>query len=331
MARSPALSRISAIMLALASFSAGSAQSYSQSRSTNEMFDPIKVVNGIQIDRAACARLEKEETAVWVDVDGKGYCIRYYAAGLERSGASNPVAAIWLNGDVLGPSGKNADKRQKGFGPAKMIAQQRELFGRFGVPSLFLARPGTYGSSGKHHTMRGRPVEARIVEAALDAIVKRYQIRSLSLGGHSGGGTLVAELLARRNDLRCAVISSGASAYRAYLEARGLAKPGATLTRFDPYESLDRISRDSRRRIFVIGDPREKNVPFSAQKLYFDGLVSRGHAAWLVPLERATDARHHGLVDFGETAMEMCATGADAETIIGTLNTMPDPKPRLTN
>lgn len=164
--------------------------------------------------------MEKEETAVWVEVNDKGYCIRYYAAGLRPPGAPNPIAAIWLNGDVLGPSGKNADKRQKGFGPAVMIAQERELFGQYGVPSIFLARPGTYGSSGKHYTMRGRPIEATVVNAALDAIVKRYKIESLSLGGHSGGGTLVAELLARRSDLRCAVISSGASAYRAYLEAK---------------------------------------------------------------------------------------------------------------
>lgn len=329
MPRLPARPTISAFALTLILLLVSSWPTHSRSSLTDEVFDPIKVVNGIKISRSACAKLEKEETAVWVEVGGTGYCVRYYAAGLKPSGASNAIAAIWLNGDVLGPGGKNADKRQKGFGPAAMIAQERELFGRFAVPSIFLARPGTYGSSGKHYAMRGRPVEATVVNAALDAIMKRYEIGSLSLGGHSGGGTLVAELLGRRSDLRCAVISSGASAYRAYLEARGLAKPGDVLTRFDPSESLDRIPADSRRRIFIIGDPREKNVPFSAQKRYFDGLSSHGHAAWLVPLERAADARHHDLVDFGETAMG--AAGADAETIIGTLNNMPDPQPRLTN
>lgn len=83
--------------------------------------------------------------------------------------------------------------------------------------------------------------------------------------------------------------------------------------------------------IFVIGDPREKNVPFSAQKLYFDGLTARGHSAWLIPLERATDARHHDLVDFGETANEMCAAGAASTKIIATLNAMPEQPPRRTN
>ena len=307
------------------------ASAFSQSQSSVDMFDPVAVVNGIQINRAGCAVFEREETAIWVEADGQSICMRYYASGLKPGPTANPIAAIWLNGDVLGPNGRDADKHQKGFGPAAMIEQEKRLSARFDVPSIFLGRPGTYGSAGKHYTMRGRPIEAKLVNAALDALRKRYRIQEWSLGGHSGGGTLVAEMLARRNDLRCAVISSGASAYRAYLVARGLAKPGDASARFDPYVSLDRVQEDASRRIFVIGDPREKNVPFSAQKLYFDGLIARGHAAWLIPLERATDARHHDLVDFGETATEMCAAGASTDSIIETLKAMPDQQPRLAN
>lgn len=330
------MSRITALLngfttVVMIAVGLNSAPAFSQSRASDDMFDPVAVVNGIQIGRAACAKLEREETAIWVETNGQTACLRYYAAGLRPAPAQNPIAAIWLNGDVLGPGGKNADKRQKGFGPAVMIEQEKRLFARFNVPSIFLGRPGTYGSSGKHHTMRGRPIEANLVYAALDALKRRYNIQSWSLGGHSGGGTLVAEMLARRNDLRCAIISSGASAYRAYLVARGLAKPGDVLTRFDPYTSLNRVPVDAGRRIFMIGDPREKNVPFSAQKLYFDGLVARGYAAWLIPLERATDARHHDLVDFGETATEMCAAGASTDSVIGTLKAMPDQPSRLTN
>jgi len=306
-------------------------------------FDPVAVVNGIEIGRSECAALEQRDTAIWVEVDGQGWCLRYYAAGLSSAAGLQPgagiqpgvtpvpVVAIWLNGDVLGPKGNDATKRQSGFGPTEMVALERGLAARFGVPSIYLGRPGTYGSAGKHFTLRGRPLEARLVDAALDGLKARYRIESWALGGHSGGGTLVAEMLARRADIRCAVISSGASAYRAYLEARGLIKPGETLTRFDPYQSLDRVPADPKRRIFVIGDPRETNVPFVAQRRYFEGLTSRGHAAWLVPLERATDARHHDLVDFGETANGLCAAGASTETIISTLNGMPEQGPRLTN
>lgn len=302
-----------------------------QSVPESENFDPVVVVNGITISRMACAALATKDTAIWVDIEGQGHCLRYYAAGLKAAPGPNPIVAVWMNGDVLGPKGNNADKRQKGFGPVAMVSLEQRLSDRFGVPSIFLARPGTYGSAGKHYTMRGRPIEAALIDAALDGLKVRYGIRSLALAGHSGGGTLVAEMLARRNDLRCAVISSGASAYRAYLEARHLIKPGDPIGRFDPYRSLDKVAPDSKRRIFVVGDPRETNVPFSAQQLYFKGLVDHGHAAWLLPLARATDSRHHDLVDFGETANGMCAAGAETKTIIKALEGMPEQGPRLTN
>jgi pimeloyl-ACP methyl ester carboxylesterase len=302
---------------------AGAAQA--QSRPEAKSFDPAAVVAGIAIDKRQCAAFEGTETAIWVD----GYCLRYYAAGLAQR--ANPIATLWLNGDILGPKGDNADKRQKGIGPATMTAQMDALSRRFGVPAIFLGRPGTYGSAGKHHAMRGRKIEADLIAAAIDALKSRYGIREWELGGHSGGGTLVGEMLARRDDLRCAVISSGAVAYRAYLEARGLIKPGATLTRFDPYVSLDSVPKNPARRVFVIGDPRETNVPFATQKLYYDGLVARGHTATLIPLARASDARHHDLVDFAETALGLCAGGASDDAIVRALSTLPDPPPRVTN
>lgn len=304
---------------------------FAQSTSSEGDFDPVAVVNGIEISRADCAKLEADNTAIWVDVGGRTACIRYYAAGLKPAPESNRVAAVWMNGDVLGPSGRNADRRQSGFGPQHMIELEQRLSSRFEVPSIYLGRPGTYGSAGKHYTTRGRPIEAQLINAALDGIKSRYKIQAYALGGHSGGGTLVAEMLARRNDLQCAVISSGASAYRAYLEARGLIRPGEALSRFDPYDSLDRVPESRARRVFVIGDPRETNVHFSAQQLYFQGLKERGHAAWLIPLERARDSRHHDLVDFGETANWMCASGASTDRIIATLQNLPEPAPRPSN
>lgn len=302
-----------------------------QSRVGAGDFDPVAVVNGITIPTSECAALEAAETAIRVTVAGQGACLRYYAAGLRPAPGPNPIAALWLNGDVLGPHGNNARRRQSGFGPSAMVAQVGQLAGRYGVPFIFLGRPGTYGSEGRHHTMRGRPIEAAWIDAALTALKARYGIGAWALGGHSGGGTLVAEMLARRDDLRCAVISSGAAAHRAYREARGIMPAGAAMDRFDPYASLNRIPDDPARRILVIGDPRETNVPFATQRLYYEGLVAHHHAAWLLPLERATDARHHGLVDFGETATGLCAAGAATQVILDTLEGMPEQPPRLTN
>ncbi|MGY2051740.1 alpha/beta hydrolase family protein [Methylobacterium sp. JK268] len=302
----------------------------SQSSPEDTPFDPAAVVRGIVIDREACRVLERAETAVWIVAGGRGACLRYYAAGLAPAPGPNSVAALWLNGDVLGGKGDNADKHQRGIGPRDMVEQERRLSARFGVPWIFLGRPGSYGSAGRHFTTRGRPIELDLVDAAIEALKARYGIRSWALGGHSGGGTLVAALLARRHDLRCGIISSGAAAYQAYLKAHGL-DHGERLTRFDPAQALDAVPTDPGRRVFVIGDPRETNVVFSSQTLYYEGLVSRGHAARLVPLRRATDARHHGLVDFSETATGLCASGAATETIVRTLEAMPEQQPRITN
>ncbi|CAO3414998.1 alpha/beta hydrolase family protein [Azospirillum endophyticum] len=302
---------------------------HGQSRPNEEYFSNATAAAGKTITRKRCAELEALETANWVEVGGSGECLRYYAAGLKPD--ANPMVAAWMHGDIMG---SKPDKigHQEGLSVAGMIEQERRLSDRFGVPFLFLARPGAYGSSGKFWTMRHTPREAALMNAHLDLLKKRYGIREWSLGGSSAGGTLTAEFLARRTDLRCAVISSGASAYQAYLTARNattrLAKPE---TWFDPYRSLDRIAKDPARRIFVIGDPRETNVLFRTQRLYFDGLAGRGHAAWLVPLERARPPRFHGLVDFGETATGLCAQGTDTDSLLRTLETMPDQPERISN
>ena len=158
-------------------------------------FDPVAVVNGIEIGRSECAALEQRDTAIWVEADRQGWCLRYYAGGLSpaaglqpgagvQPGATPvPVAAIWLNGDVLGPKGNDATKRQSGFGPTEMVALERELAARFGVPSIYLGRPGTYGSAGKHFTLRGRPLEARLVDAALDGLKAPVVLPFFMTGG----------------------------------------------------------------------------------------------------------------------------------------------------
>jgi pimeloyl-ACP methyl ester carboxylesterase len=294
------------------------------------MFDPASAVGGITISREACSALEKQETAAWVQVDGTGYCLRYFAWGLKPAPGPNPLVAGWLHGDIMGGHERIADKHMKGLGVNAMVDQERELSQRFGVPFVFLARPGSYGSAGRHFTMRSRMIEGKLVNAFLDALKVRYGIKSWALGGHSGGGTQVAEMLNDRTDLRCAIISSGASAYRAYLRAHHSPRADSPLM-LDPYSGIGKIPDVPDRRIFVIGDPREENVYFNTQKLYFDGLQKKGLQAWLVPLEKAPPPEYHSLVDFGETATGLCANGTPTDQITKTLQGMPDQKQRISN
>jgi hypothetical protein len=87
--------------------------SLAQSVPDNEMFDPANVINGIQIAPSACEDMERRQTAVWVSVDGRGYCLRYYAAGLTPNGP-NPLVAAWMSGDVMGVQGVSVINRALG-------------------------------------------------------------------------------------------------------------------------------------------------------------------------------------------------------------------------
>ena len=301
---------------------------HAQSRPDNEMFDPVKVINGMQIAPSTCEEMNQRQTAVWVHVDGQGYCLRYYAAGLNPGGP-NPLVAAWMPGDVMG--GSKSVGHQKGLGVTSMIEQSRTLASRHGAPYIFLARPGTYGSAGKHYDVRHTPLEARLVEAQIGALKARYHIDRWVFGGHSGGGTLAAELLARRSDIQCAVPFLPAAAYRARLEKRGFVNRLKTEVFFDPYNSIDRIPEQPGRRIFLIADPRDTNIPFSTQQLYVDGLKKRRLEAWLLPLQKAHAPKYHSLVDFGETATGMCASGATTNSILQKLNDMPQQSDRLSN
>ena len=320
--------RLFNIVIATLAFSIFPVGANAQSLPDPEMFDPAKVIAGIEIERSDCEKMEAKQTAVWIKVEGKGYCLRYYASGLNSNGP-NPVVAAWLPGDVMG--GPKSVGHQKGIGVASMIAQSKSLSDRYGVPWIFVARPGSYGSPGKHYEIRHKPLEAKLVAAEIDALKERYRIGHWALGGHSGGGTLVAEFLARRDDIQCAVLSSAAAAYRERLKQRGFTKRLKSEVFFDPYDTLDQIPGQPDRRIFVLADPRETNIPFATQKLYFDGLKARGHTAWMLPLEKALAPKYHSLVDFGEAATGMCANGTQTKAILQSLQDMPSQSERITN
>lgn len=140
-----------------------------QSQPDPELFDGAKVVKGVSINRETCARFEREQTAVWVEADGDAQCLRYYAFGLDPR-RPNPRAVGWMQGDVVGGPESVRARHQEGLGVTSMIAQMRHLSERYGAPFVFIARPGAYGSSGKHEPTTSTRHEAALVQAQMDAI-----------------------------------------------------------------------------------------------------------------------------------------------------------------
>jgi hypothetical protein len=135
----------------------------------------------------------------------------------------------------------------------------------------------------------------------------------------------------RRDDIRCAVISSGAASFRAYLRAHGLDKAAGAPDALDPISRVGAIRPDPARRILVIGDPRDENVYFWTQQRYFEALEKQNLAAELLPLQKGEPPEFHSLVDLAETATGLCANNTATPTIVDTLHAMPAQQERVSN
>ncbi len=322
--RTGLLARASALLFA----AAWSASAAAQSVGTSEVFDAAaEGTRGNRISSQRCREFEHEQTAVWITVHGKGWCLRYYAFGFGRQ---NPVAAGWLHGDILGgATGKGPAGHQKGLGSAAMVRQERDLSLKYHMPFAFLARPGSYGSAGYHGAIRHTVLEADLVAAEVQALTVRYGVQSWVLGGHSGGGSLVAEMLDRRRDIGCAVVSSGAPDINAY-EAMHRIKM-TTSGPLNAVADVARMPRTPNQRVIVMGDPRDKNVFWPLQQHYAGVLKARGAKVTLLPLERGLPPEYHSLVTLAETATGLCAQGVPTPRIQAELQAMPSQEPRESN
>ena len=236
--------------------------------------------------------------SVWVVVDGKGDCVRYFSAGLKTS---NPLVHVWFHGDRMrqkrGPYERNT--------PEFLQISAANTYKQFDIPYIRISRPGTYGSSG-YHGDRRLPRESKIINAALSELKKKYKIQKFALSGQSGGGHVVASLLTMRSDVSCAVITSGVTAVRHRIE---LKKWTADATGhngyFDPIDHVGKIQNLPGLRIFVVGDPSDTNVEFDTQESFFDALRQRGLKAWLVR-GKARGGKHHSLAWLGFEVMNWC-------------------------
>jgi hypothetical protein len=275
-------------------------------KATDGNFLPSDVLNGTKSSQEACTG-----SAVWVVVDGEGDCIAYYAAGLE---AHNPRAVIFFQGDLItrywddrgNTTGQSVYPGYTQDSPANEAKFAARWAAKLDVPYIFLARPGTFGSSGDHKERR-RMREVLLVDAAISAIKQRHQIDSLVIVGQSSGGHLVGAMLAMRHDISCAVAASGVTAVRRRVELQGWPADATGFQDYwDPADHVDEIKPAPGLRIFVIGDPHDLNVPFPAQNYWFDLLKKRGLDAVLMT-GTATDPQHHGLATTGRTIAGLCA------------------------
>jgi hypothetical protein len=283
----------------------------------SESFEAAQALNGSFSSPEHCARVPD---SLWVEVHGKGDCIRYYAHGL--AGSESPTVLVYFSGDVMLRTTKGVRYVTQSYlsvSPMEIGKDMAKWSADSGRPTLYLARPGIYGSSGDHN-MRRTHREIELMDRALDMLKERYNIASFILTGHSAGGQIAAALLNRRADVAASVVSSAlvsAKQVAAYWEYKREI-PGRLLydarSYYDPVDEIGRIRREPRPEIYVISDPEDRVVPFYSQLYY----VRRLRAAGLKPhhiYANAPGPQHHLLAGHAKRAATLFAQGKSAKEI----------------
>lgn len=214
---------------------------------------------------------------VRVEIDGKADVLAFYGAAPEGT-PTNPV--IFLRGDVV-------EKRDTGIVVSEgytattaydVQAVAEQMCASFARPFVHLGRPGILGSSGQHLDRR-RPREAALVDMALTRLKEHFGWRRLNLVGQSGGGHLVAALIARRADIGCAVIASGNTAVAQRIRENGWTTDiTGHADFFDPIDHVAEVARHPPEKIIALTDPHDGIVSASVQTAYVEALRRVGVA-----------------------------------------------------
>lgn len=272
-------------------------------------FTAEQAMHGVQATEAECAKVAP---AVWARADsGEAECIRYWTAGFSGDGAKSAV--VYIPGDQLVGSGVDPSYTQRS--PATMQRLAQQVQSKLGTPFILLTRPGIFGSSGTHRERRREP-EARLMQAALDAIKRKHGIEEFALVGQSGGGHTVASLLGWRRDIACAVPTSAVSSPRARWQHKGLKRDATGFSdSYEPVEHLRGGGFHPKLRVFVLGDPRDSNTPWETQLPLAHKLKGLGVPTEVVEGEGA-GGEHHGLGTSGQLLGAMCLKGATTKEIL---------------
>ncbi len=266
------------------------------------------MLRGMEISQGQCSQMGQ---AVWVNMHGHGFCIRYY---LSTAGGVSGKPIVFLQGDQFG----TMDGRTKSFNPpadtkdtdTDNLLKLADSFSKAAkTPAIYLARIGVDGSSG-HHRLRRTVLELHTINAALDLIRLRHGYEGFHLVGQSGGSGLIGGLLALRSDIACAV--PGAGRLSLLRTARVTGDP--TKDYFDPMDAAGMIAANKGARIIVVTDPQDQVVGVQHQVAFVNAMRREGRAIEQYFVQ-STDEKHHGVLAYAGRATVMCAQGAPSTRI----------------
>ena len=327
--RKPSLSGLVAVLLMplLAAGCAGGApERPAPPGFSADTFAPAGLISGATATEAGCRALPD---AVWADIGSRRGCIRYSPGGTEQPART---AIAFFPGDPAGVSYRFAGGRvhvdnvsdfyQHTAGSRRFVAEMAAGV-MPGAPVFLMGRPGMHGSSGDHAQDRHTHEEVLLLDAALTELKRRYGMQDFALAGFSSGGAVVANLLALRNDIRCAVMASAPLDLTQFHRGQGAVVPEHFAMRAgdlaDPMRGVGNIRPGAT--ILVLGDTRDRNVPHSTWADWVTAARRQGlsvHVAETLGYDRPELGGGRSYHITGVRALEVayaCATGTPGEAL----------------
>lgn len=279
-----------------------------------EIIKKEDMLRGITITQAQCDAISQ---ALWLHVDGRDFCVRYY---LSTAGGEGPRPVVFLQGDqklklniktwswIDTSEAKDIDTDE--------LMRTADRFSKMAkTTAIFVGRIGLGGTSG-NHTSRHTVLELHLMNAALDALKQRYGFEGFHLAGQSGGTKLAVGVLGLRHDVACAALGSGPLSTPPPARNPDLAR-----SFFDPSQNVPLLAKDRLLRPFVITDKTDKTVPVAQQTGFVDKMRAAGRRVPQFFVE-ATDDEHHGVQVYTELVAGGCVLGKSDEEIASAVSVM---------
>jgi len=290
----------------------------------DDHFSGMEAASGASSTPEQCAHTND---AVWVEGASFRECIRYFPSKDFNTGTVRKVI-VFMAGDILSTNGVST--AYPAGTPRKRVEKADLERSRGGTAYLIMGRPGTDGSSGNQNWRRTQ-YETLVMNAALDKIKSRYGIQEYGLIGQSGGGGLVAALIAERQDVLCAVSSSGVTAvkYRVVAAGRSSDYTGKSMAEiWDPVEQLDRVHPMPGFRMFVTSDEADTDVGFRSQDHYVQAAKKLKLPITQI-MVHASGSVHHQTFGIGNRVVEDCMLGLSTDYIFRTYSGMSNDYPSM--
>ncbi len=265
---------------------------------------PTVLSHGVVVSESQCKDLPN---AVWVRVDGTGYCVRYW---MSTAGGSKDEAVVYIHGDLGDAKTPAQLNKYSAFMTAGRMQRELQRWSRvYGGPYIAIGRLGAFGSSGDHRKRRSL-LEIRVVIAALDELKVRHGLRRFHLAGQSGGAHTDVGLAQMRTDVGCAVMASGVVSVKTRAHDQGKKIDSGTKALYDPLDHVAAMQPQQGRRMIVMSDPDDQIVSFRSQREFADRVRAKGLPILHVSADAGTES-FHGLHNESQNMAIDCAKDMD--------------------